>query len=437
MQIMKHRIITSVIALSLLATVPAWGQTSVIRRGQTEAERQAQVARQRQQAAERAWEEEAKKRKEQRDSIEQANKAKRDSIDKEDKAAIAKGEQMKLDKCHSNIIAKGLQRYYDFEGFSVLLNKDEGTAKIVAGMEKAKGSIVIPERLKSDDGKYYTVNAIGSNAFRGCKELTSIKMPASLDSIGAVAFQDCFDLREIELPTGVRSIDHSAFSGCHFSSIRMAAEGECYVVIDNVLYDRNQTKLIKCSCDHQPFTVPPTVEEIVSRAFDGCNRLTSIQLPSSLHKIGNSAFRWSGLVSINIPASVKEIGAGAFLLCRDLSSVSLPPSLKEISSGLFESCINLTTIQIPKGVKKVGDNAFFNCKSLAAITIPASVETIGKKVFYDCKNLSSVTLSEELLSTMLNYDYDAYFLGCDKLHKLKITNGSKSRTINRRDIIKR
>ena len=112
---MKQRILTSLIALSLLATVPAWGQTTVIKRGQTEAERQAQVARQRQQATERAREEEAKKRKEQRDSIEQANKARRDSIDKEDKAAIAKGELMKLDKCHSNIIAKSVQRYIAFQ----------------------------------------------------------------------------------------------------------------------------------------------------------------------------------------------------------------------------------------------------------------------------------------------------------------------------------
>lgn len=57
---MKHRIITSVIALSLLAAMPAWGQTNVIRRGQTEAEK-AHADRQRRQAAERARREEAER----------------------------------------------------------------------------------------------------------------------------------------------------------------------------------------------------------------------------------------------------------------------------------------------------------------------------------------------------------------------------------------
>lgn len=48
------------------------------------------------------------------------------------------------------------------------------------------------------DGK-----SIGSNAFNGCVNLTTVKLPDHLYSIGRGAFQDCRSLTRIEIPPGV------------------------------------------------------------------------------------------------------------------------------------------------------------------------------------------------------------------------------------------
>ena len=51
---MKQKVFISVMALSLLATAHAWGQTTVIKRTKTETENRAEAEKQRQRVAERA-----------------------------------------------------------------------------------------------------------------------------------------------------------------------------------------------------------------------------------------------------------------------------------------------------------------------------------------------------------------------------------------------
>ncbi|MCI8325697.1 MAG: leucine-rich repeat domain-containing protein, partial [Clostridia bacterium] len=52
------------------------------------------------------------------------------------------------------------------------------------------------------------------SAFEGCRNLTSIEIPASVTSIGSYAFWYCSSLTSIEIPASVTSIGDRAFSGC-------------------------------------------------------------------------------------------------------------------------------------------------------------------------------------------------------------------------------
>ena len=75
-------------------------------------------------------------------------------------------------------------------------------------------------------------------------------------------------------------------------------------------------------------------------AFVNCSELTSINLPSSITKIGNYVFLGcSGLTSINIPASITKIGTGTFQGCSGLTSINIPASITEIGTGAFYDCI--------------------------------------------------------------------------------------------------
>ena len=58
------------------------------------------------------------------------------------------------------------------------------------------------------------VTAIGSEAFRGCSELTSIDIPDKITSIGNYAFYHCYELTSVIIPDGVTSIGANAFVEC-------------------------------------------------------------------------------------------------------------------------------------------------------------------------------------------------------------------------------
>ena len=51
------------------------------------------------------------------------------------------------------------------------------------------------------------------------------------------------------------------------------------------------------------------IEKIGGYAFRGCTSLTRITIPPSVTKLGNQAFRGSGLETVTIPGTVKTLGA--------------------------------------------------------------------------------------------------------------------------------
>ena len=66
------------------------------------------------------------------------------------------------------------------------------------------GDVVIP------DGVY----EIGTSAFSGCRELTSITIPGSVMRIRMSAFQCCKGLTTVTIPACVDSVEDWAFEGC-------------------------------------------------------------------------------------------------------------------------------------------------------------------------------------------------------------------------------
>ena len=67
-------------------------------------------------------------------------------------------------------------------------------------------------QLKTIGGGYSGPNYYG--VFSDCTALTSIEIPASVETIEAAAFKDCSSLTSIEIPASVETIKASAFKGC-------------------------------------------------------------------------------------------------------------------------------------------------------------------------------------------------------------------------------
>ena len=132
------------------------------------------------------------------------------------------------------------------------------------------GNIIIP------DGAI----VIGESAFRNCREITGIQIPASVKSIGQSAFWSDNKLASVALPEGLTSIGNSAFFEC------TALEG-----ID----------------------IPDSVTDLGNSVFSGCTALKTLEIPAGVTVIRMGMFgNCSALKSIVVHTGVTSIEYNAF-----------------------------------------------------------------------------------------------------------------------------
>ena len=139
------------------------------------------------------------------------------------------------------------------------------------------------------------------------------------------------------------------------------------------------------------------VTGIDSWAFSGCNRIKSINIPSSVTRIGNGAFSGcSSLTDIVIPLSVRTIGSYAFRNCSSLEYLTIPASVSIIADYTFEGCIGLKEITLPVTITSIGYRSFYGCSALQTLNIPSTVTSIGYDAFDACDGLQNVTVSSDI-----------------------------------------
>lgn len=149
---------------------------------------------------------------------------------------------------------------------------------------------------------------------------------------------------------------------------------------DSVLYSGNYYK----------------ITSINNGAFNVCNSLTSVFIPSSVISIGNYAFRiCTSLTSITIPSSVSSIGLAAFSGCSGLTSITIPSSVSIIGNLAFQNCTSLDTVffnAINCDTTGSFDNPILgNCINFKTLIIGDSVQSIPSYAFYYCNKLTSIT----------------------------------------------
>ena len=127
------------------------------------------------------------------------------------------------------------------------------------------------------------------------------------------------------------------------------------------------------------FTDDFVSEEIPRYAFDGCSKIKSITIPSTIKKIDDSSFSYNGLENIVFNEGLESIGDNAFNVAFCLSYIKLPSTLKSIGNSSFRLG-SLKTVVLNQGLEKIGEYAFADT-SIKTVVIPSSVTEIGTKAF--------------------------------------------------------
>ena len=245
------------------------------------------------------------------------------------------------------------------DGFRYFLESDMKTATLFPKREgKYSGDIIIPEKVKSNDGVEYIVTSLGASCFEGCSDLTSITIPSSVTSLSERCFSGCSGLTSITIPSSVTSLGDYCFWNC--------------------------SGLIS-------ITIPSSVTSLGDYCFWNCSGLISITIPSSVTSLGDDCFSdCRGLTSITIPSSVTSLDDHCFYNCSGLTSITIPSSVTSLGVSCFYGCSGLTSITIPSSVTSLDGSCFRGCRGLTSITIPSSVTSLGRFCFYDCLNLETV-----------------------------------------------
>lgn len=145
-------------------------------------------------------------------------------------------------------------------------------------------------------------------------------------------------------------------------------------------------------------TLPRTLVEIPQKAFFNCP-LTTINLPGTVEKIGNYAFKGTSLSgSLYLPNSLKTIGVGAFDGLKLTGTLTIPDSVTTISNEAFyNDKFTKLVIGPNSSLTTIGNNAFRNNQISNAIALPKSLTTVGYNAFR-ANSISKLALNYGLKS---------------------------------------
>lgn len=249
----------------------------------------------------------------------------------------------------------------------------------------------------------------GGHLFCNGVEITTLKIPESVNNINDYAFFYCRGITSLIIPNGVQSIGYQSFYNCtglasvsipqSVTSIKESAFGEC-------------TSLLSV-------TIPNNVTTISSGSFAGCTSLESVYLPNGVLCIEGSAFAsCKGLTSVTIPNSVTSIEGLAFGNCPGLSDVyCLAESVPSTSIEAFkDSYIEYATLHVPAASLETYSstppwNQFNNVVALIDEEIPETPKCATPEISYENGRVKFTceTQDVEFISNVILADDHSYY----------------------------
>lgn len=256
-------------------------------------------------------------------------------------------------------------------------------------------SVTIPDAIDYN-GVTYPVAVIYTQAFSALSTMKEINFGKNVRKIETQAFLVCMSLTDVNLNEGLIEIGPQAFS----------------------TFTNKITSL----------ELPSTVEVLGERAFAGTSLAGEFIINKNLREIGGGAFAGKKITGfyINEDGNDNFTSEDGVLYTKDGESLvvyppalveptlTLPQGVKKLAPYAFAYCSTVTKVNLPESLTEIGDFAFSGCK-LTEFNVGKNIVKFGQGVLRDNTGLAKITLEEgntalELTNDMLIDKTSKYLL---------------------------
>lgn len=289
------------------------------------------------------------------------------------------------------------------------------------------------------------IGSISKGMFKNDTHLTDVGEFKNVESIFDEAFSGCTSINRLSFQSQILFVSEHAFDDAHISCIDYNGyiddKGENSSSCVNNVFVVGQQIFYVCKAVAGSLEINYNVDRILPRAFESCDKLTSIRFNGKVKEISDYAFAncknlgnfelfdadiispcilfGDTLEHITLPfigmmdddigkhlsylfsesgsnhtacAGIKSVRLTrqrvidrCFEGCGNLSSVELGNETTEIRSRSFADCVSLDSISIPKSIVKVEDHAFIGCRKDMRVMIPRDIykSKEAKNIFGD------------------------------------------------------
>ncbi len=206
-----------------------------------------------------------------------------------------------------------------------------------------------------------SILTMGDGVFSGCKALTDVEMPKSLEILGRYTFLNANKLNAV-----------------HF--------GDTSKTVGSYTFYQTRVKEV---------TLGSVVERIEEGVFYGCSELTEITLPESVTKVDAYAFvNCRKLMTVNGIENVETFGVECFYNVP-FGSLNLENAITVSTAAFGQDRAERTedamaTLNLPNATSIA--NFAFTRSAFASVTLSENLQTLGYGVFAEARNLKTITI---------------------------------------------
>ena len=283
-----------------------------------------------------------------------------------------------------------------------------------------------------------SVESVGINAFRMCKNLKTVYLPDTLKKIGSGAFHDSSDLADVWY-NGSELMREYKLTIDGYNNPLLRAQWH-YADIGGVVTGPNGTGAVDLFWSFDPDSGTLRVywsDEIMDQNYleipdyvDGQDTpwyqynhgqlvplIKAVQVDELVTRIGDYAFAGlDELTDVQIASTVTGIGEGAFMGCRNLIVITIPDTVETLGDNLFWNCGSLEAATLPAGLTAIPSGTFFNCEELTRVYLPGTLERIEKNAFDRCTDLTDIYFN----GTSAQWQAIELYSGNDAVNSAKI-----------------